>query len=117
MSGEITTVTVGETEFMPARTGGGRLIKTFNEGRGMREAIYQSGLAPPGFKKPEAIFVAIATGMELGLRPMQSLQAIAVINGKTSIYGDAALALVRSSGKLEWIKETIEGTGEKMFAV
>lgn len=36
---------------------------------------------------------------------MQSLQCIANINGNPSVWGDGALALVQSSGLMEWIKE------------
>ena len=47
-------------------------------------------------------------GAELGMKPMQSLQGIAVINGKPSLYGDALMGLVLDSGKCEFIRERIE---------
>lgn len=68
-------------------------------------AVAASGFAPRGMEKPEAILVAIQLGAELGLTPMSALQNIAVINGRPAIYGDAALALVRSSGLLEVFRE------------
>ena len=68
-------------------------------------AVAISGFAPRGMEKPEAILVAIQLGAELGLTPMSSLQNIAIINGRPAIYGDAALALVRSSGLLEIFRE------------
>lgn len=58
---------------------------------------------------PPKIAAAIFFGYEIGLLPLQALQSIAVINGKPSIYGDAALGLVRGSGKLEEFKEYFEG--------
>lgn len=58
---------------------------------------------------PSKISTAIFFGYEIGLMPMQALQSIAVINGKPSIYGDAALALVRGSGLLEDFEEYFEG--------
>ncbi|PYE89641.1 hypothetical protein C7477_103149 [Phyllobacterium leguminum] len=61
--------------------------------------------------------VAIMQGMEVGLTPMAALQSIAVVNGRPTIWGDGAIGLVRGSGKLEWIKERIEGDGENMVAV
>lgn len=73
-------------------------------------AVAASGFAPRGMEKPEAILVAIQLGAELGLTPMSALQNIAVINGRPAIYGDAALALVRSSGLLEVFRE--EEVGE-----
>lgn len=61
--------------------------------------IAGSDLAPKQYiGKPANVAVAIEMGMELGLRPMQALQNIAVVNGRPSIYGDAALALVKNSG-------------------
>lgn len=81
------------------------------------QAVAVSGFAPKGMEKPESIMVAIQHGFELGLKPMQSLQSIAVINGRPGIYGDAALAIVRNSGELEEFSETITGEGDKRTAV
>ncbi|CAI3953563.1 unnamed protein product [Commensalibacter communis] len=58
---------------------------------------------------PETILIAVQMGAELGLAPMQSLQNIAVINGKPSIYGDAMLAVCKASPLCEWVKEEIKG--------
>ena len=70
------------------------------------EMVARSGMAPKDYAgKPEAIVVAIQMGMEVGLQPMQSLQNIAVINGRPSIWGDGALALVKVHPEFEWIKE------------
>jgi len=74
--------------------------------------VKASGLAPKSLQTPEAIVVALELGKEVGLAPMQSLQSIAVINGTPSIYGDAALALVRGSGLLEAYEESYEGEGD-----
>jgi hypothetical protein len=49
--------------------------------------------------------------MEMGLAPMQALQNIAVINGKPSVYGDAAMALVQASPVCEDVEEFFEGEG------
>jgi hypothetical protein len=61
-------------------------------------------------KTPEQVTVAILTGLELGIKPMQAIQGIAVINGRPSVWGDLALAIVRATGQLEYFKETYEGT-------
>ncbi|WP_287027931.1 recombinase RecT [Herbaspirillum sp.] len=67
--------------------------------------------------KPGNVLVAIQWGMEIGLKPMQAMQNIAVINGRPSIWGDAALALVKASPHYEDVIETYEGTGDKKKAV
>lgn len=78
----------------------------------MATAIQQSGLAPKSFQTPQAIMVAIMSGMEVGFKPLQALQSIAVVNGKPTIYGDGAAALVWASGLCEELDETIEGEGD-----
>jgi len=72
----------------------------------------KSSIVPKDYQNnPGNILVAIQWGMELGLQPMQSMQNIAVINGRPAIWGDAMLALVRGSGLLESINEKITDTG------
>lgn len=80
-------------------------------------AVCKAGMAPLGLDTPEKAMVAIMHGMEVGLTPMAALQSIAVVNGRPTIWGDGAIGLVRGSGKLEWIKEKIEGDGDNMTAV
>jgi len=48
---------------------------------------------------------------------MQALQSIAVVNGRPSIFGDAALAVVKASPVCEYVTEAIEGEGEQMAAI
>ena len=50
-------------------------------------------------------------GAEIGLQPLQAMQNIAVINGRPSIWGDAMLALVRSSGLLDYIRKELSEDG------
>lgn len=83
----------------------------------MAERIAVSGLAPKGMERPETIFVALEMGMELGLPLMSSLRNIAVINGRPSIWGDAALALVQSTGLLEDYDEHVDGEGDELVGV
>lgn len=79
--------------------------------------VSKSGMAPKGMEKPEMITVAILHGLEVGLTPLMALQRIAVINGRPSIWGDAAMALVRASGLCEYVYEAIAGDGERMTAI
>lgn len=79
--------------------------------------IASSGMVPQSYRnKPQDILVAVQWGYEVGLQPMQALQNIAVINGKPSVYGDSALALVKADPRCRGVKETIEGEGDKMNA-
>ena len=66
----------------------------------------RSELVPKDFRgKPESVMIAVQMGMEVGLAPMQAIQNIAVINGRPCMWGDAVLAVVQASKKMEWIKE------------
>lgn len=78
------------------------------------DMVLASGMAPKSYREiyekdkekgAAAVVVALQFGMEVGLAPLQALQNIASINGYPSLWGDAALALVRASGLLEYIKE------------
>lgn len=79
--------------------------------------LAKSSLIPGNFRdKPDDILVAMMWSRNLGLPVLQGMQNIAVINGRPSIWGDAALAVVRRSGLLESFKETITGQGDQMMA-
>lgn len=66
------------------------------------EKLSKTNMIPTAYKdKPGDCLVAMMMGNELGLPFLQALQGIAVINGKPSIYGDLALALVLSKGLIE----------------
>ncbi len=78
------------------------------------QMVAKSGLAPKGLQTAEAITVAIQMGFEVGLSAMASLQNIAVINGRPSLWGDAQLAVVRATGELEEFAEWYEFAGSKL---
>lgn len=68
--------------------------------------IAKSDMVPKDYiGKPGNVLVAVQTGAELGLKPMQSLQGISVINGRPSIWGDAMRALVISHPEFEDLQE------------
>lgn len=72
--------------------------------------LSKSTIVPKDFaNNPGNILVAIQWGMELGLQPMQAMQNIAVINGRPALWGDAVIALVRSSPLCEYIYEIDDG--------
>jgi len=109
---------------------GGRVAaivpQTYEDVWRLAGAIAASKMAPKAYKvdpraeaspfSQEKITVGIMHGMEVGFTPMASLQSIAVINGMPSIWGDGMLALVKSSGLLEEIREWIEGDGTGLVA-
>lgn len=96
----------------------GLALQTIAEAMSFGKMLANSAFVPKDFRgKPEDCVLAVQHGAELGLGPMQSVQSIAVVNGRPSIYGDAAIALAKASPVCEYISERVEGDGEKMVAI
>lgn len=82
------------------------IVKTLEDAYKISEIIAKSSFCPKQFMgKPGDVLVAIQMGAEVGLKPMQALQNIAVINGRPSLWGDAMLAVCRQSSQFEYITE------------
>lgn len=80
--------------------------KTFEEAMKYAELIAKSTLVPKDYQgQPGNVLIAIQWGREIGLKPLQALQNIAVINGRPCLWGDAVLAMVRGSGLVEDYRE------------
>jgi len=72
----------------------------------MAKMAIDSGMVPKAYTKPSQVVMGIQFAVGLNLPAnISSLQEIAVINGKPSIFGDLPLKLVRESGKLESFRE------------
>ena len=72
--------------------------------------LADSDMVPKDFKgKPGNCLIAMQWGAELGLKPLQSLQNLAVINGRPALWGDAVIALVLSSPVCEYVTEDDDG--------
>lgn len=82
---------------------------TLQEAQDFATVIAQSHFIPKEYcGNPGNVLAAVLMGAELGLKPLQALQNIAVINGRPSIWGDAMKALVMSSGQCEAFEETFD---------
>ncbi len=96
----------------------GLALASMDDAYRFAKMVASSEFAPKDFRgKPESCLLAIQAGSEVGLSPMQSLQSIAVINGRPSIWGDAAMALVQASPVCEYVREYVEGDGDNLVAV
>lgn len=83
-------------------------ITSMQQAMDYAKIIADSDLAPKDYKgKPGNVLVAIQYGMEIGLKPLQAIQNIAVINGRPCVWGDAMIALVQGHPLCEYIKESI----------
>lgn len=87
------------------------------------QMVLASDLAPSQYKRGSQaqqianVCVALQYGLELGLSPMQSLQGVAVINGRPTVFGDSLLGLCYASGLIEEFNVVVEGTGDTRGAV
>ena len=85
-------------------------VNSLDEAIRCSELIASSSFCPKGMiGKPGDVLVALQMGQELGLKPMQALQNIAVVNGRPSVWGDAMLAIIRQSPEFEFIDEQDDG--------
>ena len=92
------------------------LPRSLKEALQLADLIHRSKLAPKGFDTPESCLVGILYGMEVGLSPIAALQRMAIIDGRPTIWGDAALALVQASGLLLSIREEIQDDPKQTIA-
>lgn len=89
--------TLGKTDLEP---------QNLTELMALAELIAKSEVCPQSYRnKPGDIIVAGQLGRSLGFGVLLSLQTIAVINGRPSIWGDGGLGLVQASGLLEEFDE------------
>lgn len=91
--------------------------RTMDEAYRYAIAVVRAGLAPDSYKdswqdtaaNPSKVMLGIAAAMEAGLPPMYGLRQIAIINGRPTIWGDAAMALVQAKNLL--LKQTVREIG------
>lgn len=84
--------------------------QTFEQAMKFSHMLAESDLVPKDFRgKPGNCLIAMQWGSELGLKPLQALSNIAVVNGRAALWGDAVIALVRSSPLCEYVQESDDG--------
>lgn len=110
-----------ESPRLPAMQSGGSvrpiIPQSMEDAYRLAKAVCMAGMAPKGLDTPEKAMIAIMQGMEVGMTPMASLQRIAVVNGRPTIWGDGAMALVRGSGLCEYVREKIDGRDDARAAI
>jgi hypothetical protein len=85
--------------------------RTFEQALTFAGYLADSDMVPKDFKgRPGNCLIAIQWGAELGLKPLQAMQNLAIINGRPSLWGDAVIALVRASPLCEYVTEIEDAT-------
>lgn len=96
-------VATGEHAFEPA---------SISEAMRLAGLLVASRLLPKAVTTPEAAFVIMATGRELGLTTMQSFRSIHVIDGKPSLSADLLLGMIKQKRALCSYFMLVESTDE-----
>lgn len=107
---------IAKAEMKPGSAIGALVPQSLDDAFRLSKALAMAGdMVPKHFQqKPEMIMAAIVRGMEIGLAPMQALSNIAVINGRSSVWGDALPAMMQRHGHR--IDVVVDGEGDKMVA-
>lgn len=84
--------------------------QTFDQALTFSQYLADSDMVPKDYKgKPGNCLIAMQWGAEVGLKPLQALQNLAVINGRPALWGDSVIAIVRGSPLCEYVIETDDG--------
>lgn len=97
---EIAKIVPEEARGIALTAKGQVVLRSVGEAAGFAQLMQSGGMLPPKVTAASAV-VAIVAGAGLGLNPFESVQSIAVINNRPSIYGDGMKAVVQGSGLLE----------------
>lgn len=107
---------VAKVEKAPLAVGEGGYIvpQTVEEAARMAKAVIIGGFAPDSYKvngqfDANKVMLGIMAAMEAGLQPLYGLRQIAIINGRPTIWGDAAMALVQSKNLIDEYTEVQVG--------
>jgi len=77
------------------------------------DAMAHGGLLPKGCSQAEA-FARVVAGGQLGLKPIQALNGIAMINGHPTLHSDTIPCVVMASGLVVGMKYKFDGEGENL---
>lgn len=85
-------------------------LETFEQVEAFAERAARSLMVPKDYQaKPDNIIVAVMKGKELGMPPIQALESIAIVNGRSSLWGAMVEGLCYASGLVEDHEEHFEG--------
>lgn len=67
-------------------------------------------------KNAEEAYVKIKAGAEMGLKPVESMQALYIVNGAIKYWGDKMVAKITREGyKVEYLEETEKGVKVRVY--
>jgi hypothetical protein len=84
-------------------------LTSFDDIYRFARVVVASKFCPPNFNDADC-FICISRGLEIGMSPMMSLEAIYIVNNRATLFGDAPKAICEASGLLEDYEQSYEGT-------
>jgi hypothetical protein len=66
--------------------------------KGMAATFVRSGALPKHLDTLEKVIVQMQTGIEMGMKPMESIQSLYIVNGNVNIWGKATVKALRKHG-------------------
>lgn len=74
--------------------------------KGMAATFMQSRALPKHLDSIPKIIVQMQTGLEMGMKPMESIQALYIVNGAVNIWGKATVKQLRKHGwSIQYVSE------------
>lgn len=65
---------------------------------------------------PEQAFVLIKAGAEMGLKPVEAMQMLYIVNGAVRFYGDKMVSRITAKGyRIEYKNESLEGVDVRVY--
>lgn len=77
------------------------------------DALVGGGFLPKGCSKEEA-FARVVAGASMGMKPIQSINGIAMINGHPTLHSDSIPCVVMASGLVTGMKYEFKGEGDNL---
>lgn len=77
------------------------------------DALCTGGFLPKGCTKEEA-FARVVAGASMGMKPIQALNGIAMINGHPTLHSDSIPCVVMSSGLVNGMRYKFTGEGDAL---
>lgn len=77
------------------------------------QALVNGGFLPKGCSQSEG-FARIVAGAQMGMKPIQALNGIAMINGHPTLHSDSIPCIVMASGLVAGMKYVFQGEEDNM---
>lgn len=90
----------------------------YNQSKLVAKDFYDSGALPKHIQNETQAFVTIITGAEMGMKPMQAIQSLYIINGIITLWGKAVPRQIKAHGyRFQFFDESQESCSVRVWKV